>query len=167
MDAIPGRRWSHDWHYLSAAGNDVESAARHVGFGTRRLSAQQFLRRCSSEVAHALEVNDPNGIVCRSDGWIHPVEHSCGNDEHRDSVRVRDRLRRGAGDAQDESQCESPLPCPLRSPGSDSRNCYVSAADVLAALRELGPSYRLAPDRISDLLRVWSPSQRDVAPYGT
>src|ERR1041385_4493448 len=166
MDAIPGRRWSHDRHYVSAARNDVESAARDVGPGTRWPGAEQLLWRCSSEMAYALEIDDSNRILCRRNGRLYPIEHSRGNDQHRNSVRLCDRLRRGVGDADDQSQCESPLPRAIRSAGSNPRNRYLPVADVLVALRELGPSYRLAGGWTGDLLCVWPPSQRDGTPYG-
>src|ERR1043166_5920816 len=166
MDAISGRRGSHDWYHVGAARDDVESAPRDVGAGSRWVSSQQFLWRRASEMAHAMEVNDLDRTVRGGDGRLHSVEHSGGNDEHRNSVRVCDRLRCGDGDAQNESQCESSLPRAIRSAGSNPRNRYLPAADVLAALRELGPSYRLAGGGTRDLFRVWSPSQRDGAPHG-
>src|SRR5204862_4872065 len=103
-------------------------------------------------MAHAMEVDHPDRIICSLDGRLHTAKHSRRDDQHRNSVRIRDRLRRSDRYAPNESKCQSAIPRAAGAAGSHSRHRDLSAVDVLAAGRELVPADYLAVNWIGDLL---------------
>src|SRR6185503_19503364 len=72
-------------------------------------------------------------------------------------------MRSGAGDAQNESRCESAVPRAACSAGADTGNPDLFAADVLAARGKLVAADHLAADRLCHLLRLRPQAQRHEA----
>src|SRR5215472_17546211 len=81
------------------------------------------------------------------------------DDEHRNAVRVRDRVRRRVGDAGEASGPAPSLPNAVGAGGAGRRHARQLRADVLAGRIELASADHLAGDRTGDLLRLWTQAQ--------
>src|SRR5215472_18039967 len=81
------------------------------------------------------------------------------DDEHRNSVRVRDRVRRGVGDAGEASGPAPSLPYAVGAGGAGPRHDRQLGADVLAGRIELASADHLAGDGTGDLLRLRTQAQ--------
>src|SRR5207237_8656819 len=87
LDAVSRSFRRNDRNYFGATRDDVEPTARDVGPGPRWPGAQQLLRRGSSEVSHAVEVDDSDRAVCRLNAWVYTAEYTRCKAAHRVVVR--------------------------------------------------------------------------------
>src|SRR6266850_53689 len=110
-----------------------------------------------------MEVNDFDRSLRCVDGRISAAYSFGRDDQYRHVVRLRDRLRRGAGHAKDKSWRKSPVPRTIRSIGADSWDSHLPAVDVLIAGGKLVAPDCLAGNRFSDLLLLRAQTQRHVA----
>ena len=110
-----------------------------------------------------MEVNDSYRYLRGGNGGLYSVEHPGRDDEYRNTLRIRDRLRGRDGDAQDQSECGSSIPRSAGSAGSNSRDLDLLVVDVLFAGRKLVPVDHLASGRIGNLFPLWKTTQRDGA----
>src|SRR5262249_42869038 len=76
------------------------------------------------------------------------------DDQHRDDVRVRDRVRRGDCLAEAASQCGTAFPPALGAGGTRVGNADEPGADVWPWRFQLGAADRVAGDRPGGLFRA-------------
>jgi hypothetical protein len=126
----------------------------------------KFFADVHPQVPDPLEEHHCSGCVCRHRCGYSPHRCLATPDEHRHLVCLCDRVCCGAGDAEDESQCGTPIPLPTGTSCPCSWHSDVSDHDVLAASRQLAATDRLAGHRVCHLLPLWHPSQQAQATHG-
>src|SRR5215813_5425342 len=133
---------------------DVDGSVSRVLLDVARRTGARSVFPDSSAIPHAVEVEPAVLPICRAIFGLSAVEHRGKDDQHRDTVRVRYRLRRRMGDAGEASWTRAAFLHAVGSPGADPGDDLQLCADVLAGSRKLAAARDLAGDRSTHLFRV-------------